>query len=74
MNAWLGAQSRSNILKGTINLLLKPHDRLSFYVLTAKKSQPLSTKQLKEKKPKISYKKSTYKRDSEEFSTFVQLP
>ena len=36
VSTWLGVQSGSGILKGMINLLPKPDERLSFHNLTAK--------------------------------------
>ena len=50
-------KSGSGVLKGTLNLLPKPDKRLSFYVITTKRSQPLCVEQLKKYKLKYIIKK-----------------
>ena len=53
VSTWPGDQSRSGILKGIINKLLKLDERLSFYVLTAKEKPAIMyTEQLKKYKLK----------------------
>ena len=74
VSVWLGDQFGLGILKATINLLPKPDERLSSYVIVAKgNSATMCAEWLKKYTLKYVIKK-ILKKDSERVSKFIQMP